>query len=108
VDTDNNGRLNTGEPSAVTDSRGVYKLTPLGPGPSTVRAVLPAGYVAPLVLPRGDSYTVTLAAGEGVAGKDFGEIPPAKIAGVVFDDFDNDGLKGAGEPGHAGVTVFLD
>jgi hypothetical protein len=32
----------------------------------------------------------------------------ASIAGLVWDDVDGDGTRGAGEPGKSGVTVYLD
>ncbi|OAI47174.1 hypothetical protein AYO44_09990 [Planctomycetaceae bacterium SCGC AG-212-F19] len=43
-----------------------------------------------------------------VAHFDFGNRQLGSIAGQVFDDTDGDGVKGFGEPGLVGWTVFLD
>ncbi|HWI32552.1 MAG TPA: SdrD B-like domain-containing protein [Microbacterium sp.] len=38
----------------------------------------------------------------------FGEIPPATVSGVVYNDIDGNGVQDAGEPGLADVVVDLD
>src|ERR1700722_12046045 len=43
LDTNNNGILDAGEQSTVTDVNGNYSFTDLGPGTSIVREVAPAG-----------------------------------------------------------------
>src|SRR5439155_915967 len=47
--------------------------------------------------------------GAGVNGTDnnFGDLPPASLAGYVYSDTDNDGVKDGGEAGIPGVTVTL-
>ncbi|MEF9995928.1 MAG: SdrD B-like domain-containing protein, partial [Burkholderiaceae bacterium] len=45
--------------------------------------------------------------GDSASAMDFGELPPASIAGLVFVDYNLNGRQDAGEPGLAGVTVSL-
>ncbi|MBI2875792.1 MAG: right-handed parallel beta-helix repeat-containing protein, partial [Candidatus Tectomicrobia bacterium] len=54
------------------------------------------------------SHTVSLGSGETVAGIDFGNFELGEISGVKFHDLDNNGLRGEGEPGLAGWTIYLD
>ena len=43
------------------------------------------------------------------SGNLFGELPPSSLAGVVYNDLNNDGVQsGAGETGINGVTITLD
>jgi hypothetical protein len=44
---------------------------------------------------------------DGNATVDFGFYAPLTLGNLVWKDYDNDGLKGAGEPGVDGVTVEL-
>ena len=50
---------------------------------------------------------ITLVPGANSVENNFGELPPAKLSGYVYEDVGNDGVKGAGEVGIAGVTVTL-
>lgn len=50
---------------------------------------------------------VTMIAGSKATGYTFGELLPATISGVVFQDNTNDGVQNFGEPGLDGVTVTL-
>ena len=57
---------------------------------------------------RGDNQlTVTLDAGDAGEIFNFGEVPPAGAFGFVYIDIDSDGVRDAGEPGIAGVTVAI-
>jgi subtilisin-like proprotein convertase family protein len=68
ADLDSDGVLDAGEPSTTSGGRGEYYLNHLLPGSYTIRQVGQAGW-SPSV-PGGQ--TVTLAAGQFVTGKDFG------------------------------------
>jgi large repetitive protein len=48
-----------------------------------------------------------LAAGQKASNYLFGENPLASLAGVVFDDVDDDGVQGNGEYGVGGVLITL-
>src|SRR5262249_7497187 len=51
---------------------------------------------------------VTLNPGQIVPGLDFANQNGARIRGTVLNDADGSGSRQAGEPGMAGVTVFVD
>ena len=52
---------------------------------------------------------MVLGTGEVVTGKDFGNQSPfGEIRGTKFEDLDGDGVRDAGEPAMAGVTVYID
>ncbi len=58
----------------------------------------------------GLSHVVTLAAGQSNQTVDAGLVAKpanASLSGYVYEDFGNDGVRGAGEPVLAGVTVTL-
>ena len=70
LDANNNSMLDNGETSTTTDDDGTYSFTGLTPGTYIVREVVPNGYVrtGPTTT---DFYSVTLATGQTVTGKDF-------------------------------------
>jgi hypothetical protein len=80
LDGNNNGVLDTGELSAVTQAddpatananeAGQYRLTGLSAGTYTVREVVPTGSTQ--AFPTGGAHTVVLSAGQIVQGIDFG------------------------------------
>jgi uncharacterized delta-60 repeat protein len=74
VDSNNNGFYDVGEISAVSNSSGFYSLTGLAPGTYRIREVRQDGWTRTKpagVYPLG-YYDVTLAVGQAVSGKDFG------------------------------------
>ncbi len=106
--------------SATTDSTGAYSFTNLAPGSyRVVEPTQPAGYIDGAEAPGtggatstvNDKFAVTLSpASMSSTGNDFGERTPvgtASISGTVFQETNNTGVQGAGEPGIVGVTVEL-
>ena len=99
----------------LTDANGNYKFVDLRPGTYTVTESQPAGYLdgkdsagnSGGVLGNDKVSTITLNPGDAPSGVNFGELKAASIAGCVYNDVNNDGLKGAGEGGIAGATVTL-
>ncbi len=69
VDANNNGRLDPLETSTTTDAGGAYTLD-LPPGEYTIRLV--PGPAETLTAPSGGSYDVTVTAGFGSLGRNFG------------------------------------
>jgi hypothetical protein len=53
-----------------------------------------------------DSIPVTLGNTDAI-NNDFGELPPASLAGFIFVDLNNDGVKDPGEAGIANVQIRL-
>jgi protocatechuate 3,4-dioxygenase beta subunit len=100
-----------GEKAALSQSDGRYAFEGLLPGTYRVREVVPAGWK--LTAPELGSYDVTVAAGQNVGDRAFGnrrleEQARTGVVGVVFNDLDGDGVRESGEPPMAGVKLFID
>jgi hypothetical protein len=118
IDRNNNGQFDTGEPSILTAADGSYAFTNLGPdvidgnpnhaasAPHILRQVVPTGFTQ--TGPTGGSYSVTPTSGQTITARDFGNIRPASIAGVTFNDLNGNGVQDGGEVGEPGFTVFID
>ncbi len=115
VDTDGNVLNQT-----ITDSNGEYEFTGLFPGTYGVVELTPTGLInggANVGSVNGfhsgqiiDADTITqivLASSQTGRNYDFCEHVPSAIAGTVYHDRDNDGIRETGEEGIAGVTVSL-
>jgi cyclophilin family peptidyl-prolyl cis-trans isomerase len=88
IDQNNNGVLDASEVSTTTDANGGYTFTALDPGTYTVREVVPTGWSETSAA----SYSVTVAAGQVVTGKDFGQFPGAPV-GVVLQAVSDTGAS---------------
>lgn len=124
IDVNENGELDSGEPLSLSDLSGVYLFSGLETGrPFTIAVDGQAGFVQ--TLPDPDDETaprslrgkrqVTLGQNDTVSNQDFGfhsivagQSGVGTIRGRVFDDANGNGEHDAGEPGIAGVRVFLD
>ncbi len=110
LDLNNNGSLNTGEPSTITASDGSFSFTGLANGQTyVVREVVPSGYTqtsGPYTIVMGTTPSTNLAIGNmpeaAVTPDDF------TISGWKFNDLDGDGLRDPGEPGLENWEIFLD
>ena len=81
VDENNNGRRDREEQRAATTSpTGQYALADLPEGTWVIRHEPPPGYLQSSP-PQGEGLVVTLARGQAVVGRDFGDTRPA--AGIV-------------------------
>ena len=106
--------------STTTAADGTFlfdELPPSGPDGYTLTETQPAGYfdgqdaVGSAVI-AGSRATdvisgIVLPADTDLTGHYFGELPPSSLAGNVWHDRDNDGIRDPGEPPIAGVTVTL-
>ncbi|HUT09033.1 MAG TPA: beta-propeller fold lactonase family protein, partial [Thermoguttaceae bacterium] len=107
VDLDDNGSLDPGEPSTVTDADGRYVFTEIHAGTYTVAEVPQADWQQ--TAPPAGTHTVSLTPAQIITNADFGGfIDPPEIHGTVWQDLDGDGQRDIGEPAMAGVTVYLD
>jgi subtilisin-like proprotein convertase family protein len=91
------------EPITVSGATGAYALTILNPGTYQIREVVPAGWTQTLPGTPDFRYTVTLASGQTVADRDFGNNRPGGGGGVLLPDPD----EGEGEDADVAVGADL-
>jgi subtilisin family serine protease/subtilisin-like proprotein convertase family protein len=104
LDTNGNGELNAGEPTATTGTGGAYSFFGAVPGTYTVRQATPSGWTA--TGPAG--HTVTLGGGATFAARDFGTARNGRVYSHTFNDVNGNGTVDAGEGPAAGRTVYVD
>jgi len=105
LDTNDNGRLDLGEPSMVTDKLGEYHFSNLPAGTYYVREVEQPGWVEEY--PASGSYTINLAAGQISSKDDFANFDLGTISGTEFNDVNGNGQQDKNEPGLPGWTITL-
>lgn len=113
IDSNGNGIYDAIEPSAVTNSSGIYSIGNLFNGGYIVSvdaSTLPSSYVPTydLVSPIGDHSAVVTLSGASRTDVDFGYRNDASLGDLVWNDRNNNGVRDAGEPGIAGVLVYID
>jgi protocatechuate 3,4-dioxygenase beta subunit len=99
----------------ATGADGSYSFGNLRPGTYTISENTPSGYFEGKESLGSAGGTATdpafngIALGVGVAGNnyDFGVLLPSSLAGWVYVDNNNNGIKDPGEAGIGGVTVTL-
>ncbi len=118
LDLNSNGVFDPGEPRAVTmlddpsttaeNESGHYWLEDLTAGAYEVREVVPDGFVQSF--PSTPFRRVNLQPGQTIEGIDFGNRPIRRgsIHGLKWRDDNANGQQDVGEPGLAGVTIYID
>jgi subtilisin-like proprotein convertase family protein len=107
LDANNNGVLDAGETSVVSDAAGAYDFLDLKAGAYTVRRVTPAGWTDNR--PAAGAYAITLATGASTSpGNHFGQLRADAIYGQAYEDLNGDGVRDAADPPLAGRPVFVD
>ena len=104
LDLNNDGKLDPGDPSTITDASGNYSFSNLGPGTYIVREVQQPGFTQTTVNPA----NIVAISGTNVAGVNFGNFGLITISGSKFQDTNGNAFRDVGEPGLPGVTIFLD
>lgn len=89
--------------TTTTASDGSYLFAGVAAGNHTVEETQPLGYGSSVSSP--DSVAIVVPAG-GAATASFADTL-STLAGSVFVDLDNDGVRDAGEPGISGVTIAI-
>jgi VCBS repeat-containing protein len=108
IDLNRDGALQDGEPSALTDADGDYRIGDLAAGDYRVAEVVRSGWTA--TNPAGGFAEVTARDFE-TARLDFfnqGSGGTGAITGNVWRDLNANGIKDVGDTGVADWTVFLD
>ncbi|HMP60828.1 MAG TPA: SdrD B-like domain-containing protein, partial [Gemmatales bacterium] len=95
--------------TAITNAAGEYSFANLGPASYTIQAVNPDA--TNLALTTDPSLEVTITNAGVVGGfindRNFGLAQVSSLAGVVFNDLNNNGVLDPGEAGIASVTMML-
>jgi subtilisin-like proprotein convertase family protein len=105
LDLNNNGTPDVDEPSATTDTQGLYSFVDLDPGTYTVRQVLPPGFITGS--PISGSLSVSLVDGQVASSQNFADGQPTAVGGSVYNDLNRNGQYDF-EPLLQGVTVYID
>ena len=101
--------------ATTTAGDGSYSFASLRPGTYTLVATTPSGDLVGKATagPSGGTpgagtlTSIALAQGTADPSNNFGELAPASLAGVAFDDANNDGIQQSGEGGIGGVVITL-
>ncbi|MEZ6097972.1 MAG: SdrD B-like domain-containing protein [Pirellulaceae bacterium] len=109
LDQNNNGALDQGERSVITDASGDYSFTGLSAGSYVVAEVQQTGWQQVFPAAPG-THNITLSTSEIRRGLDFGnqQIADAELHGTKWNDLDGDGRIGELEPRLRGWTIYLD
>ncbi|MDQ5858749.1 MAG: SpaA isopeptide-forming pilin-related protein, partial [Acidobacteriota bacterium] len=93
--------------TATTDATGAFSVTGLPAGAYVVSEIVPTGFIQTAPAAPG-TFTQTLTAGQTVANLLFGNrAAVGMVTGNKFNDVNGNGVRDAGEPGLAGVTIRL-
>jgi fimbrial isopeptide formation D2 family protein/uncharacterized repeat protein (TIGR01451 family) len=103
--------------TTTTTITGFYRFDNLRPGTYTLAETQPAGYLdgRDTIGTQGgttgndvlSNIVLPVDASTNGENNNFGELLPARIAGFVYEDDDNDGVFDTGESGISGVTITL-
>jgi hypothetical protein len=120
VRLDLSGVTNLGQVISATifsGADGSYSFPNLLPGTYSVTETQPSGYLDGLdsqggsVIPGSKTTDIIsgliLSSGVNAANNNFGELPPSRLTGYVYQDVNNNGIKEAGEAGIQGAQVRL-
>jgi hypothetical protein len=105
LDANNNGILNAGEASTMTDASGNYRFVGLAAGTYHVREVLKSGWMS--TYPPTGRYDLTLRAGQVLEGYNFANFKLGSMSGMKFEDKNGNGVRNIGEGGLPGWTIVL-
>jgi hypothetical protein len=82
ADTNNNGKLDAGEPFTFTNTTGAYSLAVGGTGTTHIREILPANW-SQTTPPNNAAISVSLSPGASHSGKNFGDFTSIKYLRTV-------------------------
>ncbi|MBK1828347.1 hypothetical protein JIN81_15035 [Haloferula rosea] len=113
IDSNNNGVRDANELSDITDADGFYLIGFLFNGDYVVRvdrSTVPGSFVPTYDLtdPTDDDMAEVVLSGSNRTDVDFGYRNDATLGDLVWNDRNGDGSRDNGEPGIAGVLVYID
>lgn len=107
IDVDNDGVLDSGEPTSITDRRGNYRFLNLTAGTYIIREVGKSGWTQ--TYPSSGLYSIVLTTRQISKNNNFGNFKNGSISGMKFNDLNGNHRKGgSGEVGMSGWTIYLD
>lgn len=106
LDDNGNGVVDAGETSTLTGANGGYAFEGVTLGSHTITVALPDNWVPTNDPPRG-VFVEVQGTRHDVLAVDLATIT-GTVSGVLFQDWDADGVRDAGEPGLGGWTVYVD
>jgi len=112
VDVNDNGVLDSGEPSAITNASGIYTFTGLAVRLYRVRQISPVGWWETPAA-AGSAFLISTIYNSTSTANDIGSCDRSAIAGSVFQDLNGDGVfnndvAGNSDSYYSGNTVYLD
>ncbi|MBE9143696.1 SdrD B-like domain-containing protein [Planktothrix mougeotii] len=113
IDLNNDGFLNSNEPSTFTNEAGFYNFNVLPAGSYLLRIAQPSevtgenSILGDLLSTTNTPLVVDVFGGSTVRA-DLGVVAPNSVYGKVINDLNGNGFPEASEPGIQGVTVFID
>lgn len=118
LDLNDNGVLDSGEPTTVTatdnpnttaNETGTYSFSNLSTGLYTVREVVPTGLYQTFPSQNGGhSVNLGLRYRSLANDIDFGNAPPGEITGTKYYDTNENGILDFGDQTLSGVTIYID
>lgn len=92
--------------SVLTDVNGSYSFSTVSAGTYTLSEAVQTGWVQTLPASPG-IYTISITSGTSLTNNNFGNCQYGSIAGVKFNDLNDNGVKDAGETGLANWRIRL-
>jgi len=108
ADLNNNDQLDANEPSATSNSNGIYTISGLTAGTHLLRLIPQTGW-AQTYPAASATQSVTLSNAQTASGVNFGVAQAnASISVSTFNDLNGDGIQEANETSSAGGQIFID
>lgn len=105
IDLNNNGGLESGEPTTFTNGEGNYTFANVVPGNYLVREVVQPGWVQTTPNPG----PISITGGTNATGINFGNnFPTGSISGFKFNDLNGNGVNEPTEPRINNWPIYLD
>jgi len=105
IDLNNNGRLESGEPTTFTNGEGNYTFANILPGNYLVREVVQPGWVQTTPNPG----PISITGGTNATAINFGNnFPTGSISGFKFNDLNGNGVNEPTEPRINNWPIYLD